>query len=130
MFCSGLVVLADGRLLVSGGSSDRASTFYDPATDTWTAGPQMRIPRAYQGDTLTSTGRVFAIGGSWHDRAGHKDGEIFTPSGATGSWATLPNVSATGIETADPGGVYRATTTPGSSPGRTARFSTPAPAGR
>jgi galactose oxidase len=105
MFCSGLVILADGRLLVSGGSSDRASTLYDPATNSWTAGPLMKIPRAYQGDTLLSTGQVFTIGGSWHDSAGNKNGELFTPGGSTGSWATLPNVTSTKILTADPAGV-------------------------
>jgi galactose oxidase len=108
MFCSGLVILADGRLLVTGGSSDRASTFYNPATNSWTAGPPMKIPRAYQGDTLISTGQVFTIGGSWHDSAGNKNGELFTPSGSTGSWAKLPTVTSTKILTADPAGVFRA----------------------
>jgi galactose oxidase len=108
MFCSGLVILADGRLLVSGGSSDSASTFYDPATNSWTAGPLLKIPRAYQGDTLVSTGQVLTIGGSWRNIVGNKNGELFTPSGSTGTWARLPNVSSDNILTADPAGVYRA----------------------
>ena len=108
MFCTGLALLADGRLLVNGGSSDSATTIYDPAADTWTRGPLMNIPRAYEGDTPLSTGQVFTLGGSWYDRAGHKDGELFTPSGATGSWSRLPGVTSDLILTADPAGVYRA----------------------
>ncbi len=108
MFCTGLALLSDGRLLVNGGSSDSATTIYDPATDTWIRGPLMNIPRAYQADTPLSDGQVFTLGGSWYDLAGHKDGEVFTPSGTTGSWRRLPGVTAEPILTADPGGVYRA----------------------
>src|SRR5215469_3281597 len=34
MFCEGLALLADGRVLINGGSNDRATTIYDPATNT------------------------------------------------------------------------------------------------
>ena len=108
MFCTGLALLPDGRVLINGGSSDSATTIYDPFTDTWTAGPLMTIPRAYQGTTLLSDGRFFTIGGSWRDRAGSKHGEVWTPNATTGSWARLPGVLADGILTADPAGVYRA----------------------
>ena len=107
MFCSGLAILADGRVLINGGSSDGATTLYNPTTNTWTIGPLMKIPRAYQGTTLLSDGRVFTLGGSWYDSAGNKDGEIFTPAGSTGSWAKLTGVAASRILTADPAGVYR-----------------------
>lgn len=108
MFCEGLAILADGRVLINGGSNDRASTIYDPATNTWTVGPLMNIPRAYNADTLLSTGRVLTLGGSWFDSAGNKSGELFTPSGPTGSWQNLPGVLAANILTADPAGVFRA----------------------
>jgi len=108
MFCSGLALLADGRVLINGGSSDSATTIYDPVDNTWTPSPLMTIPRAYEGDTLLSTGQVLTLGGSWYDSAGHKNGEIFTPSGATGSWAGLAGVTADNILTGDPAGVYRA----------------------
>jgi galactose oxidase len=108
MFCEGLALLADGRVLINGGSNDRATTIYNPTTNTWTVGPLMNIPRAYNADTLVSTGQVLTLGGSWYDAAGNKNGELFTPSGTTGSWQNLTGVLAANILTADPGGVYRA----------------------
>ena len=108
MFCSGLTLLTDGRVLINGGSSDSATTIYDPFANTWTRGPLMTIPRAYQGNALLSDGRVFTIGGSWHDAAGHKHGEVWTPDSATGSWRRLNNVLVESILTDDPEGVFRA----------------------
>jgi galactose oxidase len=108
MFCVGLALLADGRVLINGGSNDRATTIYNPTTNKWTRGPLMNIPRAYNADTLLSTGKVLTLGGSWYDAAGNKNGEIFTPSGTTGSWKKLPGVLATKILTQDPAGVVRA----------------------
>jgi galactose oxidase len=108
MFCEGLALLADGRVLINGGSNDSATTIYNPATNTWSVGPLMNIPRAYNSSTLLSTGQVLTLGGSWYDAAGNKNGELFTPSGTTGSWKKLPGVLATNILTADPGGVLRA----------------------
>jgi galactose oxidase len=108
MFCEGLALLADGRVLINGGSNNTATTIYDPVTNQWSVGPLMNIPRAYEGDTTLSTGQVLTLGGSWYDAAGNKNGEIFTPSGAGGSWKQLPGVLAANILTADPGGVYRA----------------------
>ena len=80
MFCSGLTLLTDGRVLINGGSSDSATTIYDPFANTWTRGPLMTIPRAYQGNTLLSDGRVFTIGGSWHRRGRPQHGEVWTPT--------------------------------------------------
>src|SRR5258708_17156187 len=108
MFCEGIAMLPDGRVLINGGSNDSATTIYNPATNTWSVGPLMNIPRAYEGDTTLSTGQVLTLGGSWYDGAGNKNGEVFTSSGATGSWQELPGVTADKILTADPAGVYRA----------------------
>ncbi len=108
MFCEGLALLADGRLLINGGSNDRATTIYNPYTNTWSVGPLMNIPRAYEGDTTLSNGKVLTLGGSWYDAAGDKNGEIFTPKGASGSWRKLTGVLASKILTADPAGIWRA----------------------
>jgi galactose oxidase len=108
MFCEGIAMLPDGRVLINGGSNDSATTIYNPATNTWSVGPLMNIPRAYEGDTTLSTGQVLTLGGSWYDRAGDKNGEVFTSSGATSSWRELPGVLADKILTADPAGIWRA----------------------
>jgi galactose oxidase len=108
MFCTGLALLADGRVIINGGSGDRATTIYNPVTNTWSVGPLMNIPRAYNSTVVLSTGRALTLGGSWLDHAGGKNGELFTPSGSGGSWTSLPGVVASNILTADPGGVYRA----------------------
>ena len=105
MFCTGLALLPDGRVLVNGGSDSGKTSIYDPATDTWTAGPAMNIPRGYEGDTTLSDGSVFTLGGSWSGGQGNKDAEVFTPNG---SWRLVKNVTAASILTsADPQGVYR-----------------------
>jgi len=108
MFCEGLAMLPDGSVLINGGSGDSETTLYNPYTNTWTQGPLMNIPRAYNGDTTLSTGQVLTLGGSWRDSAGNKNGEIFTASGSSGSWRLLPGVLASKILTKDPGGVWRA----------------------
>ncbi len=105
MFCTGLALLADGRVLINGGSNDKATTVYDPTTNTWTQGSLMNIPRAYEGDTLLSTGQVLTLGGSWYDGAGNKNGELFTRGVG---WQNLSGVLAKNILTADPAGVFRA----------------------
>jgi len=112
MFCEGLAILANGNVVINGGSNDRATTIYNPATNTWTVGPLMNIPRAYNADVTLSTGKVLTLGGSWYDSAGNKNGELFTPSGASGSWKKLPGVLAAKIQTADPGGVFRSDNQP------------------
>lgn len=95
MFCSGLAVLADGRVLVNGGSDDAATSVYNPYTNAWTAVAKMTIPRAYQSTTLLSNGAVFTLGGSWDSIKGvayqaPKNGEVYSP--ATNTWRKLPNV--------------------------------------
>jgi len=108
MFCTGLALLADGRVIINGGSGDRATTIYNPVTNTWSVGPLMNIPRAYNSTAVLSTGQALTLGGSWRDSAGGKNGELFTPSGTGGMWTSLPGVLATNILTADPAGIYRA----------------------
>ena len=65
MFCPGISVLSDGRIVVTGGNDSAKTSIYNPATDAWTTGPAMTTARGYQASTTLSDGRVFTIGGSW-----------------------------------------------------------------
>ncbi|MFI8340968.1 discoidin domain-containing protein [Streptomyces sp. NPDC085639] len=107
MFCPGIAVLADGRVLVTGGSNAEKASIYDPATDDWSATTSMNIARGYQAMTLLSTGEAFVLGGSWSGTTGtDKAGEVWSPD--TRTWRSLPGVSAAPALTADPAGPYRA----------------------
>ena len=104
MFCPGTSMLSDGRIMISGGSNSSETTVYNPATNAWSPGPVMKIPRGYQSNVTTSTGEVFTIGGSWSGGTGGKNGEVWSE---TGGWRTLTNVPVSNILTADPRGAYR-----------------------
>ncbi|MER7952434.1 discoidin domain-containing protein [Streptomyces sp. NPDC096079] len=106
MFCPGIAMLADGRVLVTGGSNAEKASIYDPATDTWSATGDMNIARGYQAMTLLSTGEAFVLGGSWSGATGDKSGEVWSPD--TRTWRKLPGVQAAPALTADPRGAYRA----------------------
>src|SRR5262249_4191997 len=49
MFCPGLAILPDGRVLVNGGADSRNTSIYGPDTDQWSVAQQMNIPRGYEG---------------------------------------------------------------------------------
>ncbi|WMX44015.1 discoidin domain-containing protein [Streptomyces roseicoloratus] len=106
MFCPGIAMLADGRVLVTGGSNAEKASIYDPATDAWSATSNMNIARGYQAMTLLPSGEAFVLGGSWSGTPGDKSGEVWSPT--TGTWRRLPGVPATPAMTADPTGAYRA----------------------
>jgi galactose oxidase len=59
MFCPGTAILADGRVMVTGGSADSKTTFYDQATDTWSAGDEMNIGRGYHSSKLCFPPYIF-----------------------------------------------------------------------
>lgn len=58
MFCPGMSTLADGRLVVTGGSNAEKTSFFDPVTDTFAPGPNMQIARGYQSSTILSNGKI------------------------------------------------------------------------
>ncbi|MFD9484500.1 discoidin domain-containing protein [Streptomyces sp. NPDC059991] len=106
MFCPGIALLADGRVLVTGGSNASRASIYDPRTDTWSSTADMNIARGYQAMTLLSNGDAFVLGGSWSGGNGPKDGEVWSATAHT--WRKLPGVPVEGAMTADPKGAYRA----------------------
>lgn len=65
----------------------------------------MNKRRGYQASATCSDGRIFTIGGSWSDRKGGKNGEVF--DGKT--WTDLPGCEVTPMLTADAEGMYHAT---------------------
>jgi galactose oxidase len=106
MFCPGISVLPDGRIVVTGGNTSQKTSIYNPANDSWTAGPAMKVARGYQSSTTLSDGRVFTIGGSWSGGVGgagapRKYGEVFAP--ATG-WTALPDARVEPMLTNDANG--------------------------
>jgi galactose oxidase len=105
MFCPGTAMLADGRVLVNGGSSAARTSIYDPASGAWTVGGNMNVPRGYNADTILDNGKVFTIGGSWSGGHGGKLAEVWSPPG--GGWTSLGGIPATPMTAPDPAGVYR-----------------------
>ncbi|MDM0050404.1 DUF1929 domain-containing protein [Variovorax sp. J22R115] len=115
MFCPGLSMLADGSVLVSGGSNATRTSLYSPALGRWTVGAQLGIARAYNASTILSDGSVFTVGGSFDGGQGGKSGELWSATSRT--WRTLAgvpsempsaaNASAPPLNGPDAAGVYR-----------------------
>lgn len=105
MFCPGISIDGQGKVIVTGGNSADKTTFYDFTSDKWIKGPKMNIPRGYQSSVTLSDGRVFTIGGSWSGGIGDKPGEIYDPRRNT--WTKLPGCSVKPMLTNDNQGLYR-----------------------
>ncbi|AMM24985.1 galactose oxidase-like domain-containing protein [Variovorax sp. PAMC 28711] len=90
MFCEGLSMLADGAIMVSGGSDAGKTSIYDSTTAKWTQSAMLNVPRAYNASTTMSDGSVFTVGGSWNGGLGGKVGEVWSVTNKT--WRTLPGV--------------------------------------
>jgi len=106
LFCSGHVVLTDGRVLAVGGqlSSNvgvKEANLFDPATQAWSTGANMHYGRYYPTATLLPDGRVLATGGADNcptcgDSGGSHDGlalipEIYDP--VANNWSRLTGAS-------------------------------------
>ncbi|OAK97814.1 galactose oxidase [Phaeosphaeriaceae sp. SRC1lsM3a] len=105
MFCPGISSLADGRLIITGGSNAEKTSIYDPATNTFKSGVNMQRARGYHSSTILSNGKVFTIGGSWSGGYGNKTGEFYDP--ATNLWILLPGADVEPILTNDREGAFR-----------------------
>ena len=85
MFCNGMVVLHDGRVLINGGNlrydpfyGERRSTVYDPASDTFTDVQNMAHGRWYPTVTTLGDGRVMTFSGLGDTGATNSTVEIYT----------------------------------------------------
>jgi len=100
VFCAGHSFLADGRLLVAGGTTGYPTAdhffqgssdayLFDPATDTYGALPDMTSARWYPTAVTLGLGSVYVLAGI--DGSGNGDvvdPEIYSPG--TGTWTALP----------------------------------------
>jgi hypothetical protein len=68
LFCSGHILLPDGRTLVVGGNvaadiGIKDTTLFNSQTNTWSKAADMSVPRWYPTATVMGDGRVFVFGG-------------------------------------------------------------------
>ncbi|KAG4418151.1 hypothetical protein IFR04_008744 [Cadophora malorum] len=88
MFCPGISMLPDGRVVISGGTDANRTTVYDPRTNNFTAGPHMQVARGYHSSTTLSDGKIFTLGGSWDGPVAVRDGEVY--DSVANTWTILP----------------------------------------
>jgi galactose oxidase len=105
MFCPAISSLQDGRILVQGGSDAAATSFYDPKTNAFTRGPDMKMARGYQTSVTLSDNRIFTIGGAYSGPRKGKDGEVY--DSATNTWKALPGAKVAPMLTTDGEGIWR-----------------------
>lgn len=105
MFCEGLSMDSSGRFIVTGGNNANQTSIYDPTTNAWSRGADMKIPRGYQSMVTLSNANLFTIGGSWSGGQGGKNGEVFDATSQT--WTLLPGAPVAPMLTNDTGGIFR-----------------------
>ncbi|KXH41988.1 kelch domain-containing protein [Colletotrichum simmondsii] len=105
MFCPAISQLQDGRIVIQGGSDAEAVSIYDPATNNFTRGPDLKVARGYQTSTLLSSGKIFTIGGAYSGKREGKNGEVYDPE--ANEWTYLPGADVTPILTNDHEGIWR-----------------------
>jgi galactose oxidase len=105
MFCPAISSLQDGRILIQGGADAAVTSFYDPSTNQFTRGPDLKMARGYQSSVTTSDNRIFTIGGAFTGPLQGKDGEIYDPKRNT--WTPLPGAKVGPMLTQDREGIWR-----------------------
>jgi hypothetical protein len=80
-------LLADGRVLVTGGEPGRYAELYDPKTNKWSLSGPMMHARTYHSATLLATGQVLVAGGYGFngDETHLQSAELFDT--ATNTWS-------------------------------------------
>jgi len=97
LFCSGHALMADGKLMVSGGHYGddrglRVTNIFDPVSETWASGlPKMALGRWYPTVTMLADGRMVTVAG--RDSASRV---VTVPEiWENGTWVRLPGASFT-----------------------------------
>ena len=97
LFCSGHALMADGKLMVSGGHYGddrglRVTNIFDPVSQTWASGlPKMALGRWYPTVTMLADGRVVTVAG--RDSASRV---VTVPEiWEGGTWVRLPGAAFT-----------------------------------
>lgn len=87
MFCGGIAMLPDGRVMVNGGrNTTQLSSIFDWRTSQWSAAPNMNDGRWYNTSVALTDGSVFTVTG---------DGGTYTAERWTdaGGWALLTGIN-------------------------------------
>ena len=104
LFCAHQVALADGRILVMGGSfyhgphgrGIKATYTFDPIGETWTKRDDMKYGRWYPTAVTMPNGEVLTFSGRDADGAVVQQVERFNP--AANTWTTLPGSAKKELE--------------------------------
>jgi hypothetical protein len=99
IFCSGLSFLPNGTLLVDGGTDDAQypadsgisnTSFFNPSTNLWSAGPAMTFARWYPTTVAMPNGAILATSGAAQNGTTIETAvESYNPS--TNAWTVLPS---------------------------------------
>ncbi len=96
MFCGGISMLPDGRVVVSGGRATTVlSSVFDWTTNTWSALPNMNDARWYNPNITLTDGNVFTVSGS----GGSNTAERWD---ASSGWRRLSGIGWSAV-TSEPG---------------------------
>jgi hypothetical protein len=100
LFCSGHSFMPDGTLLVSGGHKldDRGldvTNFFNPVSESWTAGPKMAKGRWYPTVTELPDGRMVTVAGKDTTKSVVLVPEIWGDPADPTHWVPLPGASLT-----------------------------------
>lgn len=87
-----MTLLADGQLLLAGGSNEKSAELYDPQTRTWTPTASMSVARRAHAAVLMHDGRVLVASGFNNSSGEVPSAEIYDPVAGTWSPAAPPLV--------------------------------------
>jgi galactose oxidase len=96
LFCSGHSLVADGKILVTGGhiSNNHGladASYYNPSNNTWTRLPDMNAGRWYPTNVTLANGNVVVLSGDDENAARNKIPQVWQVG--SNSWRTLSTAS-------------------------------------